>query len=149
MATEKLENVRCRFWTLFVKKASAHAAFSGFNATPKKLMKHWLSVSHKNSVEFLVVCLKDTHWVEILIQNEHEESRRIFSILKDNADELRSGFGEPFYWDNHDNSRKRCKIMSEHYDYGHDNADMWDFIHVHLIDSLSRLQGAAVKIFNA
>jgi len=145
MLNDTTEKIRYKFWNQFLPVAKKNPAFFKLDPTEKNMMKHWILIPYKGSIHFCVACLKDEHWVEIVIQDEQSDSCRIFNNLKKYKNEIEEKFEENLVWDGKTGTRKRCKIMSHRQPNGYDNLSDWPVIHQSLIDRLNKFYEAVKK----
>lgn len=146
--SEKLEGERLKFWNSFMLKSKDESLLAGFSPTDRMKSKHYLSVSidgepgYMNGVYFTFAAFKDYHMVELTIQESKEDSEKLFQRLKAREVEIENEFGESLRWDGPQVGRKRCKVMSQKYMYGHENVDKIDMVHESLMSKMNKFTKA-------
>lgn len=144
---ELLEKERNIFWSSFLAKSKNESLIIGFSPTDSMKCKHYLSVpvggnSYMNGVYFTFAAFKDYHIVELTIQEEKDDSTRLFERLLAKKKEIEEGYGESLFWDGPRVGRKRCKIMSQKYLYGHKDLDKVDIVHASLMEKMNNFTKA-------
>jgi len=134
-----LEKTRYSFWSEFLKQNKSNTILFKCNPTDKMMQKHYISIPiHGNSkIHFTFALFDKYHYIELTIQDNKDESSRVFEHILRQKDLIEDQLGENLRWDGSKGLRKRCKIMSKKYEFGHENLDKYNVIYKNFIDKMS------------
>lgn len=126
---------RHKFWTLFISKATFCTQTSCINYTDNKHRLERLAFPLNNSCILFVICKKNSHWVEVMIERNDSCGLALFNSIYPQQYFFESEFNRKLSWDITRPGRLTSIIGIIPYTYGFNCVARWEHICSNLIET--------------
>ncbi len=126
---------RHKFWKLFFDKALFCTPFSCSNYSENKNTLDKLVFPFSSFCIFFVICKKDSHWVEMTIDNDDKRGNILFNSIYPQKYDFESEVKRKLSWDISRPGRPSSIVGILPYKFGFNCIAQWEHICSHLIDS--------------
>lgn len=134
------KSIYTNFWEKFLKSKKSNPVLFVFKPTLKQCGNDYISspIKPTSKIYYTFVVHDKKHLIELTIQENKDESARVFYMLKEKKDEIELAFGDNLNWDGPKEERKRCTIKSPEYSAGYLDVQMHEFIFDNYLDKMSK-----------